>query len=49
MPTPAGGTLDACPTDAEVAAENLAERLCGGRRYDETGAAGIDCGVDIPP
>ncbi len=35
----------ACPSDVEVAAEQQAERLCGGARYDEAAELGIDCGV----
>ena len=34
-----------CPSEAEIAAERLAERLCGGGRYEEAAREGIDCGV----
>lgn len=35
---------DSCPTDAELAAEQQAEALCGGGHYDQAAALGIDCG-----
>lgn len=38
----------ACPTDAELAAEQQAERLCGGGHHDQAAALGIDCGVPVP-
>ena len=38
-----------CPTDEEIAYENQAESLCGGRHYDEAAAQGIDCGPGTSP